>query len=210
MQQTTVRELLAYFKQYIITWLNIIAYERGVYPQTAFEERNSFNLRVPYNRHPSVQEWQLELVQDLLNDLTLGHLMALRLILAADNASECYTLDLREFRTIKPDFHDKEIVDVCIDDMVDQYRANLSAFISQIRTLRPPLDGIFPTMEVTAETKGLTLKEDWILDKRNEYIQENDNDNGNIKSMSSLRPLPIVECGPIVFYSSIEIKQASK
>lgn len=184
---TTTAQLLHSFKQYLVTWLNIIASERGLYPPTSFETRNSFNVRVPYSRHPTVIQWQMTLIDDLLSELTLKHLMAVRVVLSTDERMECFTVDVREMWTIPADFHDRPI-DMSLEEVVDQYRANLMALMSDIRALPPMVE---PHLEVMVETKGVSMNEDWVLDKTEG------------EGLNNIKALPVVDCGPIVFYSSL-------
>jgi hypothetical protein len=120
--------------------------------------------------------------------------MAIRVVIHSGDNIECYTIDVKDFLTIQSDYHDKPI-DISLVQVVDQYRANLNSFISEIRTLKPSTKQ--PKWDVAIETKGLAMNEDWILDHNidNECID-----------MDSVTALPIVDVGPIVFYSSIEVK----
>lgn len=195
-KQPTAAQLLASLAQFLTSWLNIIALERNLYPATAFEQRNCFNVRVPHNRHPGVQQWQQTLIQELLSGLTLRHLVALRAVVQSGDSTECYTIDLREFGSIAPDYSDKPIVDASFEELVDQFRATLLSFQSVIRKLSPL--NTPPQFEVTIETKGLRMREEqWVLD----------NNNVSCINMDNVTAMPVVDCGPIVFYTSLEVSK---
>lgn len=69
----TLRNLYITFAEFFKVWLNIICYERELYPRESFRlgSVTSFGLTVPINRHPDVIVWQNGLIESLLLNFLL-------------------------------------------------------------------------------------------------------------------------------------------
>ncbi|CDR42720.1 CYFA0S10e01508g1_1 [Cyberlindnera fabianii] len=174
------------FQEFVITWLNIITYERHLYPTEAFEHRNSFNIRVPYNRHPRVQKWQTQLISDVMDDLVFKNTRKIKMVIYDEQTGEIeetYTIHLQEFLHVSRDYYDKEIKDLKTDWIMvyNEFRANLYTLITEIRRLKPLSNTGNSTLtsdnstrsrpwayNIVLETQNVSMNTNWVLDKPSE------------------------------------------
>lgn len=94
----------------------------------------------------------------------------------------------------------------------DEFRANLYSLLNKIRKLPRLTNNVDRKLSYTIvlETQDVALNDNWILDNdgNNDKTDMNiNNDNDNNDNDIKLIPLRNVDIGPILFYSSIEIKQ---
>lgn len=95
----------------------------------------------------------------------------------------------------------------------DEFRANLYSLLNKIRKLPSLTNNVDRKLSYTIvlETQDVALNDNWILDNdgnndKTDMNINNDNDDNNDNDIK-LIPLRNVDIGPILFYSSIEIKQ---
>lgn len=215
----TPNNLYFTFQQFLVTWINIITKERSIYPEESYEFRNSFNLQCPYNRHPDVTKWNDDLIGDIMDDLCFKKIKLISLIIfdkETEETIERYSLNMFEFLHTPKDYYDKQISgfqDLSWKLVYDEFRANLYSLLNKIRKLPSLTNDVDRKLSYTIvlETQDVALNDNWILDNdgnndKTDMNINNDNDDNNDNDIK-LIPLRNVDIGPILFYSSIEIKQ---
>lgn len=95
----------------------------------------------------------------------------------------------------------------------DEFRANLYSLLNKIRKLPRFTNNVDRKLSYTIvlETQDVALNDNWILDNdgNNDKTDMNINDDNDDNNDNDIKLIPLrnVDIGPILFYSSIEIKQ---
>lgn len=138
--------------EYIKTWMNIIFYERELYPRESFSVRSysSFGIAVPVNRHPNVIQYQDGLVESVLeslikaqekasensssSDIMINRIKSISIVIFKNgNASERFVIDLSELKLFGYGNLDNEIQGVEWVRVYEEFKSSIYDLLSELR-----------------------------------------------------------------------------
>lgn len=206
----------------IKAWLNIIIYERNIYPKESFNVNSttSFGIVVPLNRHPDVIQWQDEFIENFLG-VFLGQeanrIKQISLVIFDQLALETvpverYVIDVSSIMIVGSDRLNVELEatnELNWQLVYDQMKSLIFNLLSVIRRSPPTLSK--PSYDMYLETD-----QQYDIEKannNNEWIADPQGIVDNL-TLSTKKPLQVtslaaVEVGLLNLYSHIErVKQA--
>lgn len=167
-----------WIKVYLKCYINLILFHRNVYPATTFDITTfqGFNLPqfLPINRHPDLQGYIEELIEDLISKLSHVYRLSICILdTSYDVCIEKFVLDFGEFqhKEGKP----STLGEI---EVFDEFRSSLNSLIARLERMRKIKDDSV-TFEITINTVHMELGhnggKDWVIDKREE-LNEFDRD----------------------------------
>lgn len=190
-ERITYDDMTLYLRLFIKSWMQVILYERNIYPKTSFEQRNSFNLLIPWTRHPSLDDWLNDLINSIINDLDQITTICL-IVHQNDSVKERYILDLAEmFKLNNSNFNSRKIKESNKVEIFNEFRNCLFSLIEKIRNLK---DFNNLKFNLICESINNEMNNDWVLEN----------------NMSNSEPINTIALNPIDtymmnLYSMIEI-----
>lgn len=145
-----------WIKVYLKCFINLILYQRNVYPAASFDltTYQAFNLPqfTPVNRHPQLQQYIEELILDLLGKLL--HIYGISLCVIVKDTGICierYVLRFDEFEHV-----DDNVGVLSEAEVFDEYRSSLNSLIAHLEK-QPPIRDDTVTFEIIANTLEMQL-----------------------------------------------------
>ncbi|CAR27366.1 hypothetical protein ZYGR_0I06400 [Zygosaccharomyces rouxii] len=144
-----------WIKIYLKCFINLILYQRNVYPAASFDltTYQAFNLPqyIPVNRHPQLQQYIEELILDLLGKLL--HIYGVSLCIIAKDTGICierYVLRFDEFE------HVDDVGILSETEVFDEFRSSLNSLTAHLEK-QPPIRDDTVTFEIIINTLEMQL-----------------------------------------------------
>ncbi|AOA65189.1 DNA polymerase zeta processivity subunit [Komagataella phaffii CBS 7435] len=123
---------------YILIWIELIWYYRGLYPAESFKAKQAFYTKVYQNRHPDLQAYLDDLRGDLMDLLQNGQLCKIHLrIFEHNKVIESYTINVINSPILYESFALEEDVIISNEDyplamIYAEFQASLNSLISEL------------------------------------------------------------------------------
>lgn len=217
---------------YLKCYINLILYYRNVYPQGSFDLTTfqGFNLPqfIPITRHPGLQNYIEEWIQDVLGKLT--HIYKLSILILDqqyDIVLERYVLDFSEFKHLEASDDDDNDVNIGETEVFDEFRSSLNSLINKMGILLPIKDNTV-TFNFMINTVNMELGHGkdvgWNLSNK-EQLQKFESDTNwtrvhdedeekfvNIKEKPVIKMVSLIGCdiGSLIIHNYMELLELNK